>query len=432
MDELLMSRKERLLSEAFGRVKRGELTVVSAAGLCGMSVRQMRRAWKRYKASGERGLLHGLRGRASNRRTPVGTAERVVKLKVERYGDFGPTHACEKLLEEHGIEIGVDTLTALLKARGLWVRRRRRDQHRRRRERRACFGEMIQMDGSHHDWFEGRAGDDSVCVMMVMIDDATNSTDSKLFKGETTEAAFEMAGRWIKRRGVPRALYVDRAGIYRDEEHPEKPTQFGRAMKELGVELILAHSPQAKGRVERRHDLFQNRFVREMRLRNINTIGAANALLDEVFLPEINRRFSFDAKDQTDLHRVVERGCVLEEVLCVTERRVVGKDLCVRWRNRWLQIDTRRAGLAGKKVTVKQLADGRLVVDHQGERLAFTELKSGPLKVKRSKTILNNRKWKPAASHPWNRAPACGPTVPASPAPAAPARGWQAGRRKAG
>jgi len=158
----------------------------------------------------------------------------------------------------------------------------------------------------------------------------------------------------------------------------------------------------------------------------------ANGLLEEVFLPEINRRFSIRAREQTDLHRVVERGCVLEEVLCVIERRVVGKDLCVRWRNRWLQIDTRRAGLAGKRVTVKQLAGGRLVVDHQGERLSFTELKSGSLKAKRRKTILNNRQWKPAASHPWTRAPACGAPLPASPAPAAPARAWQAGKRKTG
>lgn len=396
--------------EALGRVRRGELTVVSAAGMCGLSVRQMRRLWKRFKAAGAQGLVHGLRGRVSNRRTPVAVADRAVKLKVERYPDFGPTFACEKLLEGHGISISPDTLTALLKARGLWVRRRRRDKHRRRRERRACFGDMVQLDGSHHDWFEGRAGKGSTCVMMVTIDDATNVTDAQLYPGETTEAAFDVTGRWVKRNGIPRALYVDRASIYRDEDHPEKPTQFGRAMKELGVELILARSPQAKGRVERRHAWFQDRFVKELRLRNVDTIARANTLLAEVLLPELNRRLALRARVDEDHHRAVAGGTVLEEVLCVSERRVVGNDACVRWKNRWLQLDPTHTPLARKRVTVKQRGDGRLVIDHKGERLSFIELKSGVLKVKRGKTILNNRSWKPPASHPWNRTPACGTT----------------------
>jgi len=439
-----MSLNERVRLETLGRVKRGELTVVSAASVCGLSVRQMRRAWKRFKASGAKGLMHGLRGRVSNRRTPVEVADRVVKLKFERYGDFGQTHACEKLQSEHGISISPDTLTAVLKERGLWERRRRRDKHRRRRERRACFGDMVQMDGSHHDWFEGRAGQESTCVngglpsvMMVMIDDATNTTDAKLYAGETTEAAFDVTGRWIQKHGVPCALYVDRASIYRDEGHPEKPTQFGRAMKELGVELILARSPQAKGRVENRHKYFQNRFVRELRLRNINTIETANVFLTEVFLPKLNRELSLRAREDEDHHRGVVRGMVLEEVLCVTEQRVVGNDACVRWKNRWLQIDGTHVGLARKRVRVKQRGDGRLVIEHKGERLSFTELKSGRqsgriLEAKGRKTIVNNRRWKPPTSHPWNRTPACGNVPSSRLPPAAPGGGGRTERRQAG
>src|SRR5207248_310241 len=248
--ELRMSASDRIRLDALARVKRGELTVLGAAALMGLSVRQARRAYARFRAEGDAGLVHRLRGRPSNRRLGADVADRAVKLHQERYADFGPTLACEKLAAGHGLSLSPDTLTALLKERGLWERRRRRGRHRRRRERRASFGSMPQVDGSHHDWFEGRG---ERCVLMVAIDDATNRTYARLYPAETTGAAFDLFGRWAGRHGLPRAVYVDRHSIYRDEEHPEKPTQFGRAMKELGVELICAHSPQAKGRVERRH-----------------------------------------------------------------------------------------------------------------------------------------------------------------------------------
>ena len=237
-----MSARERVRLDAFGRVKRGELTVGVAAELAGLSLRQARRMWKRFDEFGDQGLVHRLRGKSSNRRLSDDVRDRVVKRHQERYADFGPTLACEKLAED-GLELSPDTLTALLKARGLWQRQRRRGRHRKRRERRACLGSLVQMDGSHHDWFERRSGQ---CVLMVMIDDATNQTYARLYPAESTEAAFDVFGRWVKRQGLPRALYVDRHSIYRDEEHPEKPTQFGRAMKDLVVELIQAHSPQAK------------------------------------------------------------------------------------------------------------------------------------------------------------------------------------------
>jgi transposase len=238
-----MSVVERDRLEIFARVKRRELTVVSAAELLGLSVRQARRVWKRFKAKGAEGLVHGLRGRPGNRCLAMEVAERAVKLQQEKYGDFGPTLACEKLASEHGLVMCPDTLAGLLKQRGLWVRRRRRGRHRRRRERRSSLGSMVQMDGSRHDWFEGRG---LKCVLMVIIDDATNLTHARFYGGETTESAFDVFGRWIGKQGVPRSVYVDRHSIYRDEDHPLRPTQFGRAMKQLGVELIQAHSPQAK------------------------------------------------------------------------------------------------------------------------------------------------------------------------------------------
>jgi Helix-turn-helix domain len=422
-----MSRKERIRLEALGRVKRGELTVVEASELMGLSLRQGRRVWRRFHDSGDAGLVHGLRGRASNRRFEEEFRARVIKRHQERYADFGPTLACEKLGEE-GLDLSPDTLTAMLKERGLWQRRRRRDRHRRRRERRACLGSMVQMDGSHHDWFEGRA---AKCVLMVVIDDATNRTYARFYPAETTKAAFDVFGRWADRHGLSRSVYVDQHGIYRDEDHPDKPTQFGRAMKELGVELILAHSPQAKGRVERRNAVFQDRLVKEMRLRNISDMAQANALLESFFLDDLNRRYAVRAAQQQDLHRALEAEIILEEVLCVQEGRVVGQDWCVRWQNRWLQIGPEHAPLhlAGKRVLVKQLGDGRLLVEHQGQRLTTKELGSRPVPAQPKRPIVNNRQWKPPADHPWKKGPAAGGVPPVTLAPAAPARELRAGKR---
>jgi hypothetical protein len=287
----------------------------------------------------------------------------------------------------------------LLKGRGLWVRLRRRGKHRKRRERRSSLGSLVQMDGSHHDWFEGRG---LKCVLMVMIDDATSLTHARFYPAETTDAVFDVFGQWVKQRGLPRSVYVDRHSIYRDEDHPGKPTQFGRAMKELGVKLILAHSPQAKGRVERRHAVFQDRLVKEMRLRQINRIDQANALLEQMFLAEVNRRYAVKPANDQDLHRKV-KNVDLQNVLCTVEDRVVGNDNCVRWRNRWLQIDARHANLRlpRRKVTVRQRGDGLLIVEHQSQRLTIKELGSKPQADKAKKQVINNRQWKPPASHPW-------------------------------
>ena len=426
-----MSVKERIRLEALGRVKRGELTVVSAAELMGLSVRQARRAWKRFKVEGDGGLVHRLRGRASNRRLSADVADRAIKLHQETYADFGPTFACEKLLAEHGLALSPDTLTALLKARGLWQRKRRRGRHRKRRERRASFGSMVQMDGSHHDWFEGRAGK---CVLMVLIDDATNRTHARIYPAETTDAAFDVFGRWAKKHGLPRSLYVDRHGIYRDEDHPDHPTQFGRAMKDLAVELIKAHSPQAKGRVERRNAVFQDRLVKELRLRGINDMAQANAFLDGMFLDELNGKFAVTPRREQDLHRAIEAGVMLDDVLCVNEQRVVGKDWCVRWQNRFLQIDGQHAALnlAGRKVLIKHRADGRLIVEHKGTRLTVRELNARPEAPKPRKPVVNNRKWKPGPGHPWKAESSRRDGPRAAPAPATPARVPLAGTRKAG
>ncbi len=409
-----MSLKERIRLEALGRVKRKEITIVRAAELAGTSLRQMRRLWKRYARDGDAGVVHRSRGKQPNNRLPDAKRTAIIELCRTRYADFGPTFACEKLKADNH-HLGSDTLSTLLKEAGLWQPRRRRAKHRMRRPRRVSFGELLQMDGSEHDWFEDRA---ERCVLMVAIDDATNRTCARLYPRENLDAAFDLFERYLRLRGLPRALYVDRAAIYRADREPtgdellegKTPlTQFGRAMKELGVELILANSPQAKGRVERRNALFQDRLVKELRLAGISDIERANAFLDATFLPAMNAKFSVKPAEPVDAHRPLEASIQLDEVLCEQEPRVVGNDWCVRWNNRWLQIDKRHNAmqLAGKKILVLQKRDGTLLLKHNGQVIGHTPVSQRPPKPKPPKPVIkNNKTWKPPADHPWNR-PAC-------------------------
>jgi hypothetical protein len=400
MGALLMSGKEQDRLAVLSRVRQKELTVSAAALELGLSLRQMRRVWQRFKTHGPSGLVHRLRGRPGNGSIDPAIRAAILKRHQDRYRDFGPTLACEKLSAERAEwSISPDTLTRLLKAQGLWERRRRRGKHRHRRERRACFGELVQMDGSHHDWFEGRR---SPCVLMVMVDDATGVTWARLYESENLAAAFDGFGRWCQTHGIPRAVYVDRHGIYRDEEHPEKPTQFGRAMKELEVELILARSPQAKGRVERRNGLFQDRLVKELRLRKISDIQQANTLLEGVWMKDLNRRYAVSAASKTDLHRRAHPPSDLGRVLCPTHRRVVSRDWCVRHRNRLLQIAAKHAGLmlAGKTVRVKELAGGQVALEYHGHDLSHAPA-ARPPEPRSKPAAVNNHPWKPAKRHPW-------------------------------
>jgi transposase len=408
MKALTMSRKERQRLEVFGRVKRGEITLVRAAQWLNISERQARRIHKRFLEEKDAGLVHRLRGRASNRRLDDAKRQEIVKQHQTRYADFGPTHASEKLAED-GLAVSADTLTRLLKEAGVWTRLRRGRKHRRRRPRRACFGEMVQMDGSPHDWFEGRG---PRCVLMDLVDDATGRTHAKFFREETTVAAFESFGEWIELYGVPRSVYVDRDSIYRSDRQAsvaeeladEVPlTQFGRAMKELGVTLIKAHSPQAKGRVERKNRTMQDRLVKEMRLAGINTMDAGNAFLSEDFLPKMNARQVVAAQRKTDAHRRLPRGLKLTEVLCFQEERVVGQDWCARYENRWFQIDPKHESLqlAGRRVTIRHLLDGTIQLLHGPTRLTHEELPEPPKAILVKKPIVNNKVTKPTGrQHP--------------------------------
>lgn len=411
MGVLTLSTRERKRLELLSRVKEGVLKLVKAAELVGLSYRQMKRVWKRYRNEGDAGLAHRGRGRVSNRRRDEGFRRRVLERYEKQYPDFGPTLASEYLAKEE-LPIDHETLRRWLLKEGLWQKKRRRQKHRQRRERRAHRGELIQMDGSHHDWFEGRRG---WAVLMVMIDDATNRTYARFYESEDTRAAMDILGRYMRRYGMPQALYVDHDSIYEctreariDEDlRGEGPqTQFDRAMKVLAVDVIPANSPQAKGRVERRHGVFQDRLVKAMRLLEISTVETANSYLDDTFLPDLNRRFTVASRDRGDLHRAIPAGLPLKDVLCFEEPRVVQNDWTVRWRHRYFQITRQHETLhlAKQTIIVRERLDGSVALLYRGQRLQFRECAVRPAPKPVVAPCKPRTPWTPPADHPWRKA----------------------------
>ena len=413
MGTISMSGKERRRLEVFGRVRSKQLTLVKASELLGLSYRQAKRIWHRYQIDGDKWLTHRLRGRASGRAISASVRNRVLDAYREKYGDFGPTLASEHLASDEGLTVEVETLRRWLKEAGLWTSRDRRGQH--RRPRKEHVGELVQMDGSHHDWFEGRR---DWAVLMVMVDDASNRTYARFFEGETTFASMEIFERYVGAWGLPHALYVDRAGIYRparestvaEELRGEEPTtQFGRAMGELNVGLVLAHSPQAKGRVERMNGTLQDRLVKGLRLSGIADMETANGYLESKFLPAFNARFTVPPARSVDLHRRVPRGCQLANILAVQESRVVQKDWTLSWQGRCLQLTVanRKHSLVGKSVTVVERRDGSLALIWRKRELPFEELAQRPAKaVRKGRTGpkgVNRGGHRPSADHPWRK-----------------------------
>ena len=406
-----MSQKERARLTVMEQVEERALSIVEASEVLGLSYRQAKRVWGRYQLSGDAGLVHAARGKPGKRAKPAELRARILARYEERYPDFGPTLAAEYLAEE-GLKVDHETLRRWLLAKGKPRTRRRRQRHREWRERKPCFGAMVQLDGSHHDWFEGRS---PRCVLMVMVDDATNRVWAQFFEEETTRASYDMLEGWVQRWGLPQSLYVDKDSIYRAEgvgsiaeqlAGREPQTQFGRAMEQLGVELILANSPQAKGRVERMNGTLQDRLVKALRLAGISDIAKANEFLAKEFLSGLNRKFQVEPASQADAHGGVPRE--LKEVLSWEEERVVQKDWTVVCKGQWYQLDRRHESLslAGKKVIVRTLRDGAVQLERQGVKLRFRRLSGRPRRVVEEPEVAKvvEAPAKPAQGHPWRRA----------------------------
>lgn len=374
-DRIAMSQRERDRWRVLHSVVDGQRTQVEAARLLRLTPRHLRRLLQRLQQGGDAALVHGLRGQPSNHRKDATLRRRVLQVYRQDFPDFGPTFAAEKLAER-GLVVSPDALRHWLLAEGLWQPKRRRDRRRSRRPRRACFGELVQMDTSIHEWTEGRGED---MVLIHMIDDATSRLLARFYDADTVVNHFDLLQRWLQAYGRPLALYTDRHSIFeaqnKGQARPDAETQFGRALRELGAELIRARSPQAKGRVERSFGTAQDRVVKEMRLAKVKTIVGANALLDGGLLAKHNRMFRVPPREASDAHRAVGAGFNVAAILSVQQQRVAANDYTVRFDNRSYQLDKPiYPGQRGGKVVIELRLDGSLAIRFRKHYLKYHEI----------------------------------------------------------
>jgi transposase len=430
MERTAMSRKEFDRGAVFARVQRGELTLKEAAPLLKISYRQAKRLYKRFRMEGPTGLVHRSVGRLSNRARPTAERERVLGIIREHYGGkpergpgqrFGPTLVAEHLWEEHGFGVPCSTLRDWMSEAGLWSRVRRSRPKAKRRERRAHFGELVQLDGSFHDWFEGRGerGGRRSCVMN-MVDDASGETLLRFGEQETIWAAADVLQAWIREYGVPRALYTDWKNVYKrqptsaeEAAGEEGHTHFGRMCAKLGIEIIAAGTPQAKGRVERSNGTQQDRLIKKMRLLGIAEDAAANAYAESVYLPAFNARYAVAPASAVDYHLPRNPEVRDEDVFCLEHARRVGNDFVVQFGKRGLQLDRAARGRvpAGSKVVVRETQDGELRVIQvsrlHGERVCrWTPAAPRARKPEPAAPTIPQpprKAMRPAADHPWRR-----------------------------
>jgi len=379
---LPMGQKELVRGKILEMVKQGRQTLKAAVLTMGVSYRQGIRLYAAYCKEGDAGLIHGNFGRRSNNRTEEWILEKAVKVYREKYNDFGPSFAAEKLCEEEELPISVSVLRRLLIQSGDWKGKRHAREYRSRRERKECFGELVQFDGSPHRWFEDRGPS---CCLITMIDDATGKRISRFYEQETLVGVMEVFSLWIQTYGIPEALYCDKKNAFvlsreaTDDELlrgiTEPKSHFGRACQKLGVSVIAANSPQAKGRVERNHGVDQDRLVKELRLAGISSIAEANEFLQNKYLPKMNKKFSRPAAKPMDAH--VPLGKVdLKKIMCMEHERTVANNYVVRFENRMFQILKPNKSLPRPKdkLTVRVGLDGTVSIIWKETQLLVEEI----------------------------------------------------------
>lgn len=412
-DMITMSRKESKRLHIIHQALDQKITQVAAAAVLGLSDRQLRRLIKRVRAEGDDGICHRSRGKASNRRIRPQIKARVLRLFKQEYADFNLAHATEKFSEVHDIAISDETLRLWLNEAEIFYNKRRVKKHRQRRERKACFGELVQIDGSHHDWFESRG---PFCVFMGYIDDATGIVFGRFYDYEGTIPAMDSMKRYIKLYGVPQSVYLDKHSTYKSWAEPtieeqlsgQRPmSHFEKSLAALEVEVIHANSPQAKGRVERMFKTLQDRLVREMRLQGIKSVDEANVFL-ETYLPNHNRRFRKEAREKADLHRPALHTRELDRILCIREERTVKNDFTIAYANKLYQIGQMTRA---KKVTVEERLDGSLHITYKGQDLRYRMVTEQlPKETSKPICLLDVKKpWIPPADHPWKKMPTLTP-----------------------
>ena len=406
-DIIKMSIKELKRLPIIHKVINGEITQVEASGILTLCARQIRRIKERVIEEGDEGVTHRSRGHLSNRAKPERIKNKVLHLCRTRYKGFNPTFAAEKLFEIDKIAISDETLRLWFTKNNIEYQTRRARKHRKWRERRHHFGEMVQVDGSHHDWFEGRGPE---CVFMLYVDDATSKRYARFYDYEGTFPFMDSFKRYAKRYGLPHTIYIDKHSTYKSTAKPsiedelnnrEPLTQVGRALEELGVDVIFADSAPAKGRVERNFKTFQDRLIKEMRLRKIKNIAQANSFLRH-YLPGFDKRFSVEAIEKGDFHRSLPDNIDLNAVLCIKKDHPLRNDFTVAHDKKLYQI---LECTNAKKVTVEERINGRMLIVYKGKPLRYKEITQRPKKKEKKPkyifTMVRKERYRLPKSHPY-------------------------------
>jgi len=383
------------------------ITQKEASGTIDLSERQIRRKVKRIREEGDKGIIHQSRGRLSNRATLDKIKNKVLALFKDKYPDFGPTLASEKLFERDKIKVNDETLRLWLIEGNIPYKKRKKRPHRQWRQRKSRYGQMVQMDGSEHDWLEGRG---PYCILMGYIDDATGKPFGRFYEYEGTIPAMDSFKRYIKKHGIPLSVYLDKHTTYKSTGKPSiedelnniaPMSQFERALKELGVEVIHANSPQAKGRVERLFGTFQDRLIKELRLEGAKTIDEANKVLER-FLPSYAKRFCVKALYSDDLHRAIPKGIDLDRILCVKTKRALRNDFTVAHNKKLYQILN---NVRTKKVSIEEHVDGSMIIRYKDSELKYKKITNRPKEEEPKKTYEFKLKktYVPPEGHPWRQ-----------------------------
>ena len=411
-DIIKMSRRELDRLMILDSVRKQEVTQARAAEVLGLSERQIRRLVDRLRKGGPAGIAHHSRGKRSPRKLPDEMVTDIIDAVRLRYWDFGPTLAAEKLREREGIEISREKLRQVMLEAGLWKRARRSKKVHVWRERKAHCGQMVQMDGSPHDWLEGRGPE---MVLMGYIDDASSRFFGRFYEYEGVYPAMDSLERYLRRYGRPMSLYMDKHSTYKttrqaslDEllRDQSAATQLGRACRELAIEVIHADSPQAKGRIERSFRTHQDRLIKEMRLEGISTMEQANEFLD-VYLPVHNQKFSVLPLKDKNLHRRLLPGMKYRDILCLKDKRTITNGYTIKWKNRLLLIEKPSAIMRKHRVEVREHFDGSIEIIFKGRKLKYREIteKVNKPNTKRLEKAQTSPKGKyiPPPNHPWRK-----------------------------
>jgi transposase len=415
METWNMGTKEISRLEVMQKLAEKRMSQKEAGRILNLGVRQIKRLLKAYRKQGAAGLVSKQRGRESNNRLPESTCQRALDLLKSKYKGFGPTLAHEKLVEKDKLRLSDESVRRIMIEEGLWKPRKvQQPVIHQLRERCACLGELVQIDGSPHDWFEGRA---EPCVLLVFIDDATGQLGQLLFvESESFFSYCQAAEGYFRQHGKPVAFYSDKHGIFRvnlpTTGQKDALTQFGRAMQELNIQIICANTPQAKGRVERVNQTLQDRLVKEMRLRGLSSMADGNAYLPE-FIEDFNSRFAVEPGSPVNAHRSLTAKDDLAHILTHQEQRLVSKNLTVQFQNVVYQIQTERPSYALRNATVTVCVNlqGQVTLLYKGKTMPYTiyhqqAKQAEVVSAKDLDAALKQRTYaKPAPDHPWRKYP---------------------------